>query len=78
MRFTISYVLVEPEAASDIPHIKDQVAQLGYMAPTNAEYQSLISNCLKYKIGIGTNTLLMTVIAFLVAFLSPATVTAEN
>jgi hypothetical protein len=36
------------------------------MAPTNAEYQSLISNCLKYKIGIGTNTLLMTVIAFLV------------
>jgi putative ABC transport system permease protein len=66
MRFTISYILVEPKSASDIAHIKQQVAQLGYLALTNAEYQNAISNYLKYKTGIGTNTLLMTVIAFIV------------
>ncbi len=66
MRFTISYILVEPKAASDIPHIKQRVAQLGYLALTNPEYQNAISSYLKYKTGIGTNTLLMTVIAFLV------------
>ncbi len=66
MRFTISYVLVEPKAVSDIPYIKQQVAQLGYLALTNQEYQNAISNYLKFKTGIGTNTLLMTVIAFFV------------
>ena len=49
MRFTISYILVEPKAASDIPYIKQQVARLGYLALTNHEYQNAISNYLKYK-----------------------------
>ena len=66
MRFTISYILVEPKSVSDIVHIKQQVAQLGYLALTNPEYQNAISSYLKYKTGIGTNTLLMTVIAFIV------------
>jgi len=66
MRFTISYILVEPKAESDIPYIKEQVARLGYLALTNHEYQNAISNYLKYNTGIGTNTLLMTVISFLV------------
>ncbi len=66
MRFTISYILVEPKAESDIPYIKEQVARLGYLALTNHEYQNAISSYLKYKTGIGTNTLLMTVISFLV------------
>jgi len=66
MRFTISYILVEPKAASYVPYIKQQVAQLGYLALTNTEYQNAISSYLKYKTGIGTNTLLMTVIAFIV------------
>ena len=66
MRFTISYILVEPKAASDVPYIKQQVAQLGYLALTNTEYQNAISSYLKYKTGIGTNTMLMTVIAFIV------------
>lgn len=66
MRFTISYVLVEPKTAADVPYIKQQVGRLGYLALTNQEYQNAISNYLKYKTGIGTNTLLMTVIAFLV------------
>ena len=66
LRFTSSYILVEPKAASDISSIKQQVAQLGYLALTNREFQQGISNYLKYQTGIGTNTLLMTVISFIV------------
>jgi putative ABC transport system permease protein len=66
MRFTISYVLVQPKADSDIPYIKQQVARLGYLALTNREYQDAISSYLEYKTSIGTNTLLMTIISFLV------------
>jgi putative ABC transport system permease protein len=66
MRFTISYVLVEPKAKSDIPYIKQQVARLGYLAMTNREFRDGISDYLKYKTSIGTNTLLMTVISFIV------------
>jgi putative ABC transport system permease protein len=65
-RFTISYILVEPKADSDIPQIKREVTRLGYLAMTNREFQTGISDYLKYKTGIGTNTLLMTVISFLV------------
>jgi putative ABC transport system permease protein len=66
MRFTVSYILVEPKADSDIPYIKQEVARLGYLAMTNQEFQTGISDYLKYRTGIGTNTLLMTVISFLV------------
>jgi putative ABC transport system permease protein len=66
MRFTVSYILVEPKTRSDVAYIKDRVAQLGYLAMTNEEFQEGISNYLKYKTGIGTNTLLMTVISFIV------------
>src|SRR5208337_5315735 len=59
-------ILVEPKAASYVPYIKQQVAQLGYLALTNTEYQNAISSYLKYQTGIGTNTLLMTVISFIV------------
>ena len=47
-------------------YIKQQVARLGYLALTNAEFQDRISDYLKYQTGIGTNTLLMTVISFIV------------
>ena len=66
MRFTLSYILVEPKADSDIPSIKEEVTRLGYLALTNREFRNGISSYLKYKTGIGTNTLLMTVISFLV------------
>jgi putative ABC transport system permease protein len=33
-RYTISYVLVEPKSANDIPEIKRQVEVLGYRART--------------------------------------------
>jgi putative ABC transport system permease protein len=65
-RFTISYILVEPKANSDIPYIKKQIDRLGYLALTSAEFQDRVSNYLKYQTGIGTNTLLMTVISFIV------------
>ena len=61
MRFTISYILIEPKTSSDIPYIKQQVARLGYLALTNGEFQDGISSYLKYRTSIGTNTLLMTV-----------------
>jgi len=66
MRFTISYILIEPKTSSDIPYIKQQVARLGYLALTNGEFQDGISSYLKYRTSIGTNTLLMTVISFIV------------
>jgi putative ABC transport system permease protein len=66
MRFTISYILVEPKVDSDVPYIKEEVRRLGYLAMTNKEFRAGISNYLKYKTGIGTNVLLMTVISFLV------------
>jgi putative ABC transport system permease protein len=65
-RFTISYILVEPKTDSDIPYIKDQIARLGYLALTRREFTDRISDYLKYQTGIGTNTLLMTVISFIV------------
>ena len=66
MRFTASYVLVEPKSPSDIANIKEQIDRLGYLALTNKEFQAGISNYLKYQTGIGTNTLLMTIISFIV------------
>jgi putative ABC transport system permease protein len=66
MRFTSSYILVEPKSESEVASIKQQISQLGYLALTNKEFQTGISTYLKYQTGIGTNTLLMTVISFIV------------
>ena len=66
MRFTISYILVEPKADSDIPYIKQAGRAARLSGADQQEFQNGISNYLKYKTGIGTNTLLMTVISFLV------------
>ncbi len=65
-RFTMAYVLVEPKSGNDIPYIKDQVAQSGYLALTNREFQQRIADYYKYQTGIGTNILIMTMISFLV------------
>lgn len=66
MRYTISYLLVEPKSDADIPHIKQEVNRLGYLAMTNVEFQKEISHYLEFKTGIGTNILLMTLISFFV------------
>jgi putative ABC transport system permease protein len=66
MRFTISYILVEPKSSDAIPHIQQQVRLLGYEALTKDEFMQKISNYYKYQTGLGTNILIMTVISFLV------------
>ena len=46
--------------------IKRQVAKLGYVARTKNDFKTLISDFYTYQTGIGTNILMMTVIAFIV------------
>ena len=66
MRFTMSYVLVQPKNDAAVAGIKRQVAKLGYVAFTRAEFDNHISNYYVYQTGIGTNILMMTIIAFIV------------
>jgi putative ABC transport system permease protein len=66
MRYTISYILVEPKSDAAVQHIKQQVSSLGYLALTADEFKQRISNFYKYQTGIGTNVLLMTIISFIV------------
>jgi len=65
-RFTISYILVQPKTEAAVAEIKQQVAKLGYVAFTKDEFNKRISDYYTYQTGIGTNILLMTVIAFIV------------
>ncbi len=65
-RFTMSYVLVEPKSADDVPYIQSQIKALGYQALTRAQFTEKISNFYKYKTGLGMNVLIMTVISFIV------------
>ena len=66
MRFTISYVLIEPKSVSDVPLIKQQIKLLGYEALTKDEFIQKVSNYYKYQTGLGMNVLIMTVISFIV------------
>ncbi|HUM17137.1 MAG TPA: ABC transporter permease [Candidatus Nitrosotalea sp.] len=66
MRYTISYILVEPKTPAAIPYIKQQVTALGYDALTKEDFMTRTSNFYKYQTGLGTNILLMTAISFLV------------
>ncbi len=65
-RYTISYVLVEPKSASDIPQIKQQVEALGYRARTKKEFMQRTADFFVYQTGGGTNMLIMTAISFIV------------
>lgn len=65
-RYTTSYILVEPKNEAGIAAVKREVARLGYLALTREEFIRKISDFYKYKTGIGTNILLMTVISFIV------------
>lgn len=65
-RFTISYVLVEPKSASDIPKIKEQVERLGYRARTKEEFMKNTEDFFIYKTGGGTNMMIMTAISLIV------------
>ena len=65
-RFTVSYVLVEPKTPQDIPRIQKQVTAAGYVALTDDQFNAKISYFYKYKTGLGTNMLLMTLISFII------------
>jgi putative ABC transport system permease protein len=66
MRFTLSYILVEPKSNDAVQYIKQQVKSLGYVALTKDEFMRKIADFYKYQTGVGTNILLMTVISFIV------------
>ena len=66
MRYTMSFVLVEPASAAAIPRIKESVARLGYVALTEQEFIDRITLFYKYRTGMGMNILIMTAISFIV------------
>jgi len=66
MRFTISYILIEPKSVADVPHIKQQIKSLGYEALTKDEFIQKVSTYYKYQTGLGMNVLIMTIISFIV------------
>ena len=51
MRYTISYVLIEPKSSDAVQYIKQQVRTLGYEALTTDEFIQKISNFYKYQTG---------------------------
>ena len=66
MRYTISFILVEPQSAAAIPHIQEEVARLGYDTVTEQGFIDQITNWYMFHTGMGTNLLLMTAISFIV------------
>jgi len=66
MRFTMSFVLVEPQDDAAIPHIRDEVAKLGYDLETEDSFIARITHWYMFRTGMGTNLMLMTAIAFIV------------
>jgi len=65
-RYSMSYILVNPKNDADIPYIQAQVAKLGYKALTQKQFEKTIENFYKYKTGMGTNIMIMTLISFIV------------
>ncbi len=66
MRFTISYILIEPKSIAAVPYIQQQIKALGYQALTKDQFIRKISTYYKYQTGLGMNVLIMTVISFIV------------
>ncbi len=66
MRFTTSYILIEPKHESDIPFIQQQIKKLGYQALTRDQFVRKISDFYTYQTGMGMNVLMMTAISFIV------------
>ena len=66
MRYTISFILVEPQNVLAIPHIQEEVKRLGYDVLTEEGLIDRITNWYMFHTGMGTNLLLMTAISFLV------------
>lgn len=66
MRYTASYILVEPASPSAVAHIKDEVSRLGYATLTDDEFTGRVTDWYMFHTGMGINLLLMTAISFIV------------
>jgi putative ABC transport system permease protein len=66
MRFTTSYILIEPKSEADIPFIQQKIKKLGYQALTRDQFVQKISDFYTYQTGMGMNVLMMTAISFIV------------
>ncbi len=66
MRYTISFILVEPQTPAAFQHIAEEVARLGYATVTEQGFIDKITTWYIFRTGMGTNLLLMTTISFLV------------
>jgi putative ABC transport system permease protein len=66
MRYTISFVLVEPRSKADVPHIEEEVRRLGYEMFTEQGLIDRITRWYMTRTGMGVNLLLMTAISFIV------------
>ena len=66
MRYTMSFVLVEPQSDAAIPHIQQEVKRLGYETLTEQGLIDRITSFYMLHTGMGTNLLLMTAISFVV------------
>jgi putative ABC transport system permease protein len=66
MRYTISFILVEPQTMAAIPHIQAEIAKLGYETVTEQGFIDKITNWYIAHTGMGTNLLIMTAISFIV------------
>src|SRR3974390_2607481 len=65
-RLTISYLLVEPNGAADVPRIEKQVRDAGYLALTKDEFTQKISRFYMFQTGLGMNMLIMTIVSFII------------
>jgi putative ABC transport system permease protein len=66
MRFTMSFVLVEPQSRAALAHIREVVKSLGYETLSEEGLIDRITDWYMYHTGMGTNLLLMTAISFIV------------
>ena len=66
MRYTISFILVEPQDAGAIGHIQAEVRRLGYEMATEEAFINKITDWYMWHTGMGTNLVLMTAISFIV------------
>jgi putative ABC transport system permease protein len=65
-QFATSYILVEPKSPADIPHIKEEVKRLGYLAVTDDEFIAQTAKWYEFHTGLGMNLLIMTLVSFIV------------
>ena len=66
MRFTLSYILVEPKSDKDIKYIKKKVDELQYVALTKDEFFNKNRSYYLYRTGLGMNVMIMTIVSFIV------------